>query len=164
MADLLDIIENTEDICLFAADETGILLEFKNHYSWSPKGKPTIIEQNGCRKGLNIIGATEISKNFSIFTKAYSAINSLTAHEIVCFLKDLIGAYPNKTLIVILDNARIHTARVVQDFATLYKDKLHLIFQPPYSPQLNPQENIRKYFKDECSESNSYKNKKEPSG
>jgi len=56
MADLLDIVENTEDICLFAMDETGIRLESKNHYSWSPKGKPTIIEQNGCKKGLNIMG------------------------------------------------------------------------------------------------------------
>ncbi len=62
---------------------------------------------------------------------------------------------------MILDNARIHTARVVQDFATLYKDKLHLIFQPPYSPQLNPQENIWKWFKDECSQSGAYKNEKE---
>jgi transposase len=161
MADLLDIVENTEDICLFAMDETGIRLESKNHYSWSPKGKPTIIEQNGCKKGLNIIGATEISKDFSMFTKAYSSVNSITAQEIVYFLQDLIEAYPNKTLMVIWDNARTHTAQIVRDFAALHEDKLHLIFQPPYSPQLNPQENIWKWFKDECAQSNAYKNEKE---
>lgn len=157
----MDFVENAEDIFLYAMDETGIRLESKNHYSWGPKGHPTTIQQNGSRRGLNIIGATEISKAFNTVTKAYSSEQSLSAQEIVAFLQELVLSNPDKTLMIIWDNARIHTAKIVQDFALLHEERLHLISQPPYSPQLNPQENMWKWLKDICFQSNAYKNEEE---
>ena len=44
----------------------------------------------------------------------------------------------SKPLVVILDNASIHTAKKVQDFIRyLAKDELTLYFLPPYSPEPN---------------------------
>lgn len=64
MTMLLDIIEKTEDFSLWAVDETGKGLESNNFHSWSPIGQSTVVEHNGCHKSLNIIGVTEVSKDF----------------------------------------------------------------------------------------------------
>lgn len=56
-----------------------------------------------------------------------------------------------------MDNARIHTAQSVKDFAKEHNENLILIFQPKYSPQLNPQEQIWNWLKKEISKYLSYK-------
>lgn len=61
-ANLLDIIENTSDTVLYVQDETKIRVKFNNYRSWSSIREPPAIERNGSRKGVNIIGATEISR------------------------------------------------------------------------------------------------------
>lgn len=38
---------------------------------------------------------------------------------------------------MILDNARIHHARLIQPFLEKNKSRLELMFLPPYSPELN---------------------------
>lgn len=151
MASLLDIIEPVEDISLWAMDETGKRLESNNFYSWSPKGKPTVIERNGCHKGLNIIGATEICKHFGFLYEPYSKDDGpLTAAHVVDYLGCLIRYDKSRGVsksMVILDNARIHTAQEVKDFAEAHSNDLVLIHQPPYSPELNPQENMWNWLK-----------------
>lgn len=58
-----------------------------------------------------------------------------------------------------LDNARWHHAKMLKGFLEEHKEKLTLLFLPPYSPELNPQERVwrqtrrkathNKYFEDE---------------
>lgn len=38
---------------------------------------------------------------------------------------------------MVLDNARIHHAKLIQPFLEEHKDRLELFFLPPYSPELN---------------------------
>lgn len=64
MSELLDIIEPTEDISLWAMDETGKRLESNNQYFWDLKGQPATVERNGSHKGINIIGATDDKGTF----------------------------------------------------------------------------------------------------
>ncbi|MBE2914432.1 IS630 family transposase, partial [Anoxybacillus flavithermus] len=40
-------------------------------------------------------------------------------------------------IVMILDNARIHHAKLIQPFLKEHEDRLELVFLPPYSPQLN---------------------------
>lgn len=67
----MDIIDNINDISLWAMDETGKRLELNNFYSWSPIGKPTEMERNGSHKGVNIIGATEVFNHFKFIYNIY---------------------------------------------------------------------------------------------
>nr|WP_281380398.1 transposase [Anoxybacillus mongoliensis] len=49
-----------------------------------------------------------------------------------------------------LDNARIHHAKMVRAFLDSEEGiTFHFIFLPPYSPQLNPIERLWKWLKDE---------------
>lgn len=48
---------------------------------------------------------------------------------------------------MILDNARIHHARLIQHFLKQHSKQLELIFLPPYSPQLNIVEGLWGWLK-----------------
>ncbi|MBL7192021.1 transposase, partial [bacterium] len=49
-----------------------------------------------------------------------------------------------KKICLILDNARWHHAKLLNDFLEKHKDRLELLFMPPYSPECNPQERVWK--------------------
>ena len=139
---LLPIVENSSDCVLYALDETGLRTESDIRRTWSQVGVSPILESNNSHEGLNIIGATEISKNFDTIIDAYSAQHSIKSHEVTVFLKRLLKAHVGKKVYVLLDNARFHTSRLIQDFAAAHSEELFLINTPRYSPVLNPQENI----------------------
>lgn len=101
-----------------------------------------MIERNGSRKGVNIIGATEISKNFDSIVNVYPAEKRITSAEIIEFLKELLEHNKNKRVFMIWDNAKIHTSKAVEDFIKVHEDSLFILNLPPYSPELNPQENV----------------------
>lgn len=142
MRGLLPIVENSSDCVLYALDETGLRTESDIRRTWSQVGVSPILESNNSHEGLNIIGATEISKNFDTIIDAYSAQHSIKSHEVTVFLKRLLKAHVGKKVYVLLDNARFHTSRLIQDFAAAHSEELFLINTPRYSPVLNPQENI----------------------
>jgi transposase len=162
---ILDIIEPVEDISLWALDETGKRLESNNFYSWSPVGEPTVIERNGCHKGLNIIGATEILKHFNFVYDAYTkSEGTVTAAHIIKFLERLVlydRARGINITVVQWDNANIHKAYEVKQFVKAHESDLILIHQPPYSPELNPQENMWNWMKKFLSQASAYKNEQE---
>lgn len=49
---------------------------------------------------------------------------------------------------MILDNARIHHAKLLQPFLVDNQHRFKLVFLPPYSPQLNLVENLWKWLKE----------------
>jgi transposase len=53
------------------------------------------------------------------------------------FLKATLKQYPEGKIVMILDNAKIHHAKLVQAFLNKMKDRIELMFLPPYSPKLN---------------------------
>lgn len=165
MSDLLDIIEPVEDISLWALDETGKRLESNNQYFWGPKGQSTIVERNGSHKGINIVGATEIKDHFTLVYDVYTKDDgALKAAHIIKFMEHLLD-YDRKRgvckTMIVLDNAKPHIAAEVKEFAVAHKNDLVLIHQPPYSPELNPQENMWNWLKDNISEASAAKNVQE---
>ncbi len=38
---------------------------------------------------------------------------------------------------MVLDNAKIHHTKLIQQFLNKVKDRLELMFLPPYSPEMN---------------------------
>jgi len=139
---LLSTVENSSDCVLYSLDETGLRTESDIRRSWSRIGVSPILESNNSHEGINIIGATEISKNFDTIMDAYPAKHSIKSHEVEVFLERLLKIHVGKKVYVLLDNAKFHTSRIIQDFADAHSEELFLINTPRYSPVLNPQENI----------------------
>nr|WP_330381999.1 hypothetical protein [Thermotalea metallivorans] len=82
MIDLVCTVENDSESVLYVMDETGLRTESDNRRSWSPVGVSPILESNGSHQGVNIIGVTEITKNFDTIADIYSAKQSITSEEI----------------------------------------------------------------------------------
>jgi len=61
--------------------------------------------------------------------------------EDVCdVLREFKEANPSKRIVIILDNFSSHRSKMVQEYAR--QNNIHLVFLPPYSPDLNPIEQI----------------------
>jgi len=72
------------------------------------------------------------------------------AEDFIFFLRKIRNANPEKRIVVILDNFRTHHAKKVGEEAG--KLNISLVYLPPYSPDLNPIENVWKSVKRVISE------------
>lgn len=148
MQDLLNTVEDSSDHVLYALDETYIRQEPTNYRSWSPVGQPPLLERNGSHAGLNIVGATEIFKNFDTIADVYSHKQSITSYQIQVLLERLIKINKGKKVHVIWDNAASHKSVSMEAFLAIHKKELIMHNLPPYSPDLNPQENVWSVLKE----------------
>ena len=61
------------------------------------------------------------------------------------FIKKMLRkAETDKKILLVLDNARFHHAKINREFLKSVKDRIELLFLPPYSPDLNPIESFWK--------------------
>jgi putative transposase len=101
--------------------------------TWFPKGKQRIIPTYGKHEGVKHVGVLnyETGKVYVEEHKKYDA------QVFLSFLVNVLKLYPCGKIVLILDNARIHHAKLLSEFLELHKDRLQLLFLPPYSPKLN---------------------------
>ena len=82
-------------------------------------------------------------RNLNISQFLFSIIIICEEHEkydavvFLEFLKSVLAQYPKGKIVIILDNAKIHHAKLIQPFLEEMKHRLELMFLPPYSPDLN---------------------------
>jgi transposase len=55
-----------------------------------------------------------------------------------------------KKMVVLIDNAAYHHAAVLEEWLWGRRDRLQLLFLPPYSPELNPIERVWKLLRRLC--------------
>ncbi len=115
-----------------------------NARMWQPKGlKGTIsVKSNPGRKRINILGALEFSELKIITTLTEEKCNK---EKVVDFLAKIKAQYPDKDIVIILDNAKYNHANYTTKFAEWYG--IELFFLPPYSPNLNLIERLWKFSK-----------------
>ncbi|WP_034417254.1 transposase, partial [Deinococcus frigens] len=65
--------------------------------------------------------------------------------DVIAFFRHLLRHIQGK-IVVILDNAGIHRAKMVQAFVEIH-ERLSLVYLPPYAPELNPIELVWAYVK-----------------
>ena len=111
---------------------------------WQPRGKKGTItlKSNTGRKRINILGALDI-EDFSVTTTLTE--ETCDSERIVEFLRKIKEKYPERKIVVILDNARYNYALATRAFAE--KNNILLLFLPPYAPNLNLIERLWKFTK-----------------
>ena len=112
--------------------------------TWFPKGQQRQIPTYGKHHGVKLIGTLnyETGEIFCVEEETYDAKVFLS------FLEKVIAHYPTGKIVMILDNSKIHHAKLIQPFLSAHKKRLQFIFLPPYSPQLNLIEALWKWLKD----------------
>jgi len=94
------------------------------------------------RKRYNVLGALNfVSKKVSTITND----TYITASEICELFKKIAIEYANKSIYIVLDNARYQKCTIVAELAKQLG--IHLVYIPPYSPNLNLIERLWKHVK-----------------
>lgn len=112
--------------------------------TWFRKGKQRIIPTYGKHRGAKLIGCLnyETGEVLCWEKEAYDALTLLG------FLQHVLDRYPEGKIVLILDNPRIHHAKLIQPFLEEHRERLELAFLPPYSPELNLMEGLWKWLKE----------------
>jgi transposase len=142
--DIAELIGQAQagEIELAYVDEAGFALQPPNRSAWTKSGEThSVISKRAQR--LNVIGAL-LSSGGLMMTKLWGSINGLWFFGFLMALIDRI----KKPMVVILDNASIHTAKKLKPYWDLLAEKgLRFYFLPAYSPELNRVEMLWKKMK-----------------
>lgn len=101
--------------------------------TWFPKGQQKIIPTYGKHRGVKLLGVLdyETGEVFCAEEEQYDA------RVFLSFLETVVAQHPQEKIVMVLDNARIHHAKLIQPFLTEHAETIQLLYLPPYSPQLN---------------------------
>jgi transposase len=113
-------------------DEAGFAPQPPNRSAWTKRGKVHATTAKRAQR-MNVIGAL-LSSGQLITAKLWQSVDGLW---FVGFLMALLERV-SKPLVIILDNASIHTAKKLKPYWDLLAEKgMQFYFLPPYSPELN---------------------------
>ncbi len=120
------------EIELAYVDEAGFAPQPPNRSAWSKVGETHKVVSRRSRR-LNVIGAL-LSSGGLLLAKLWRGVNGLWFFGFLVALAERV----EKPLVVILDNASIHTAKALEPYWELLKEKgMGFYFLPAYSPELN---------------------------
>ncbi|MEM5318528.1 IS630 family transposase [Paraburkholderia sp. JHI869] len=127
---------------IYFADESGLRSDYHTGTTWAPQGQTPVVETTGRRFSLNMISAVSPQGEFR-FMVHDGAVTATVFREFLGRL--MIGA--DKPVFLVLDGHPVHKARLVQDFVKAQNGRLKLFYLPPYSPHLNPDEQVWAHVK-----------------
>jgi transposase len=133
----------TKGARILFADEASMRGDYHAGTTWAPQGRTPIVKASGQRHSVNMISAVS-----SLGELEFMLVQGYTnAHVFKEFLQQLMrGA--QKPIILIVDGHSIHKARLVKEYVESTNGMLELCYLPPYSPQLNPDEQVWKNIKE----------------
>ncbi len=112
--------------------------------TWFLKGQQRIISTYGQHKGVRLVGTL----NYATGEVFCAEEEKLDAAAFLTFLTATLEHYPTGKIVMILDDARIHHAKLIRSFLGENRDRLELVYLPPYSPELNLIEGLWKWLKE----------------
>jgi transposase len=122
---------------IYFGDESGVRSDGHAGTTWSPKGQTPIVMTSGQRFGLNMISAVS-ARGLLRFMVVQGRVNG----EQVCEFMRRLMYRARRPVFLILDGHSMHRSRLVKQCEQSYGGKLKLFFLPPYSPELNPDEQV----------------------
>jgi transposase len=121
---------------LWATDEHRIGLKPLLRRLWAPIGqRPTAIVQHRYAWRY-LVGFVHPASGRTLFHLATTVSIPLFEIELAAFARQ-VGASPQKQIVLVLDRAGWHTSLRVR-----VPEHVHLLFLPPYSPELQPAEHL----------------------
>lgn len=139
---LLEQQSEQGNIELFYGDESKVSTEGYVPYGWQFQDEDVCIEANRGR-GLNCFAL--ISRDNKM---VYSTCEKNITADFIIEQLDELSLKITKPTVVVLDNARVHTAAKVKERLQYWQKRgLYLFYLPPYSPHLNIAERLWKELK-----------------
>ncbi len=125
------------------ADEASMRSDYHAGTTWAPQGQTPIVPVTGQRNSVNMISAISNGGQLQFMLVDGRA----TAEVFKQFLEQLMLS-AQQPIILVVDEHPIHKAKLVTQYIDSKNGMLELYFLPPYSPQLNPDEQVWKKIKE----------------
>ena len=131
---------NNPNTVIFCADEMVLTISSTLQKIWLPQGEyPPVVETTGTRKNVSFYGFLNL--------KTGQEHTFTTEHQNMYITKDQLikmrQIYPSQHFVILWDNAGWHRGSQVTEW--IKRDgNTAVIYFPPYSPKLNPQEHVWK--------------------
>jgi len=127
---------------IFFGDEAGVRSDFHSGKTWAVRGRTPVVSTTGARFSCNMISAVSPrgAMRFMLIK------GKITAGVFVDFLKRLIHNWP-RSVFLIIDGHPVHRSVAVSKFVASTEGRLQLFYLPPYSPELNPDEQVWNHLK-----------------
>ena len=148
-----------EEADIWWADETACVSIPSNLKGYAPigrKNKP-ILNHPAQKFKINMISAiTNTGKSmFALYDE------SVNIDKFIDFCQKVIDSNNGKKVFLIVDNLRVHHAKVVKAWEEENSKYIKLFYLPPYSPEFNPDEYLNQDYKKNANKNNIPKNQKE---
>jgi len=124
-----------EDAEIYWGDETGLRNDCQHERGYAPKGCTPVIRLNAKRESINMISA--VTNQGKVRFRFFEG--GMNADVLIEFMRRLVKDAKRK-VILILDNLRVHHAKVVKAWLEAHAQQLEVFYLPAYSPELNPDE------------------------
>jgi transposase len=116
-------------------DETGLRSDDVRGRSYAPKGQTPVVQVCSNRESLSLISS--VTNQGKVRWMVFGG--ALNAKILIRFFKRLIQSAQRKVFLI-LDNLRVHHAKVVREWLAKQEERLKVFYLPSYSPELNPDE------------------------
>ncbi len=127
---------------IYFGDEAGMRSDHHSGTTWAPVGETPVVEATGRRFSVNMLSAVSAKGEFRFMLHD----GTVDAQVFIEFLKRLMVGAKNPVYLIV-DGHPIHKAKAVRTFVEEQNGMLKLFYLPPYSPQLNPDEQVWKNVK-----------------
>lgn len=129
-------------------------VHFQQHGSRCRMWVPPEVDDPIClhaptRKSISFFGAVRLQDGRLVMSRPEGSFDARTCWD---FLRKLerVSRRARRQVVVIVDNARYHHARLHAAWRQEVADHFRLHFLPPYSPELNPIERVWKLIRRCC--------------
>lgn len=131
-----------EGATIYWGDETAVAEDGHWLRGYAPMGQTPVLAAPSKRHGLTMISAIS-NQGLVRFEFIGGAMNT---DLMIGFLQGLIADNTRKVFLI-LDNLRVHHAKLVTEWLQEHQEKIEVFYLPPYSPELNPDEYLNREFK-----------------
>jgi len=127
---------------IWFGDESGLRSDYHAGTTWGIKGQTPVAPHTGNRFSWNMLSVVNARGQLR-FMVHEGRLNGVVFME---FLKRLVhnAARP---IFLVLDGHSAHKSRLVREYVNSLEGQLRLFFLPPYSPELNPDEQVWNHVK-----------------
>lgn len=131
-----------EGATIYWSDETAVAEDGHWLRGYAPAGQTPILAAPSKRHGLSMVSAIS-NQGLVRFEFIEEAMNT---DLFIGFMGRLIADSKEKVFLI-LDNLKVHHAKLVTAWLAEHKDQIEVFYLPPYSPEINPDEYLNRDFK-----------------
>ena len=133
-----------EGATIYWGDETAVAEDGHWLRGYAPVGQTPVLAAPSKRHGLSMVSAIS-NQGLVRFEFIEEAMNT---DLFIGFMERLIADSSQKVFLI-LDNLKVHHAKLVTAWLAERKEQIEVFYLPPYSPEINPDEYLNRDFKTE---------------